>query len=242
MKTNTHLHAIIKLRHLKSASQNNWEMLDNTKKMVNEIISEAKQLMQNYGDNNAKEQFEIDSKSLSTLVDTMQELLNAFHKFIQEDQSIDIENSFEKFNNTITDAGNLFDSISSYPKTYFKEIDVSEWKEIWNIIKSNLSVMQGIGESAYIKSLMIKNFNKSEVDTLTNEIVKHIPQSFNLVEADKYKQDYLQAAKEIKEESDAKDNLWDRFLNILAGGIPFKQTPEERVMMRRWIDGERGEL
>jgi ABC-type lipoprotein export system ATPase subunit len=102
--------------------------------------------------------------------------------------------------------------------------------------------MQGIGESAYIKSLMMKNFNKSEVDTLTNEIIKHIPQSFNLLDADKYKQDYLQAVKEIKQENNAKDNLWDRFLNILAGGIPFKQTPEERVMMRRWIDGERGEL
>jgi wyosine [tRNA(Phe)-imidazoG37] synthetase (radical SAM superfamily) len=242
MKTNTQLHAIIKLRHLKSASQNNWEMLNDTKKMVNEVISEAQQLMRSYGNSKAKEQFSIDSISLSTHVNTMQTLLNDFHEFIQDDKSIDIENSFEKFSKTLNDAGNLFDSISTYPQTFFEKIDVSEWKEIWNIIKSNLSIMQGIGESAYIKSLMMKNFNKSEVDTLTNEIIKHIPQSFNLLDADKYKQDYLQAVKEIKQENNAKDNLWDRFLNILAGGIPFKQTPEERVMMRRWIDGERGEL
>ena len=47
--------------------------------------------------------------------------------------------------------------------------------------------------------------------------------------------EYVQAVKEIEEESSAKDNLWDRFLNVLAGNIPFNQTPEERVMMRRWL-------
>lgn len=58
----------------------------------------------------------------------------------------------------------------------------------------------------------------------------------------KYLSDYLQAAKEIEEESGRDGNLWDRFLNFLAGNIPFKQTPEARVMMRRWLEGELGEL
>lgn len=88
----------------------------------------------------------------------------------------------------------------------------------------------------------MEEFNNTEVDLLTNEIVKHIPESFNLLEADKYKKEYLQAIKDIEQEGNAKDNLWDRFLNVLAGNIPFKQTPEERVMMSRWLDGEKGEL
>ena len=242
MKSNTQLHTIIKLRHLKNASQNNWEMLSNTKGMVNAIISEAQQLMNNYGDNNAKEQFATDSKTLSTNINAIQESLNDFYQFIKDEKSIDIESSFHNFSKILNDTNKLFDSISSYSKDYFKEIDINEWREIWSVIKSNLTIIQGIGESAYIKSLMIKNFNKSEVDALTSEIVKHIPQSFNLLEADKYKQEYLQAVKEIEQESNAKENLWDRFLNVIAGAVPFKQTPEERVMMRRWLDGEKGAL
>lgn len=242
MKDNTQLHAIIKLRHLKKASQNNWEMLSNTKRMVNEIISEAQQLMDNYGVSEAKEQFKTDSKMLSTNINSIQESLNDFYQFIQEGKSIDVENSFQKFNKTLKDTNNIFDKIASYPDANFKEIGANEWNEIWNVIKSNLTTIQGLGESAYIKSLMIKNFNKSEVDALTTEIVKHIPQSFSLLEADKYKQEYIQAVKEIEQESNAKANLWDRFLNILAGVVPFKQTPEERVMMKRWLDGEKGGL
>ena len=48
--------------------------------------------------------------------------------------------------------------------------------------------------------------------------------------------------KNPEEEANKKDNLWDRFLNLLAGNIPFKQTPQERVMMMRWVNGEKGEL
>ncbi|MBK9194867.1 MAG: hypothetical protein IPO17_07710 [Flavobacteriales bacterium] len=47
---------------------------------------------------------------------------------------------------------------------------------------------------------------------------------------------------QIKEDSAKKSNLWDRFLNILAGMVPFEESPAERVMMQRWIDGEKGAL
>jgi hypothetical protein len=46
----------------------------------------------------------------------------------------------------------------------------------------------------------------------------------------------------FQEEANKKDNLWDRFLNLLAGNLSFKQTPQERVMMMRWVNGEKGEL
>ena len=242
MESSSQLHVIIKLRHLKKASQNNWEMLANTKKMVGSFITEARQLMSNYGKSEGKEQFEIDANSLSVKINGVQESLNDFYQFILNNESIDIESSFQKFSQDLEDTENLFKTISSYPSTYFLNMDVSEWKEIWTVIKSNLTIIQGLGESAYLKSLMIKNFSNSEADALTEEIVKHIPQSFNLLEADKYKQEYMQAVEEIEQESNAKLNLWDRFLSVLAGVVPLKQTPEERVMMRRWLDGEKGEL
>jgi hypothetical protein len=169
-------------------------------------------------------------------------LLTGFHQFIEGSKTIDIKESFSHFNTRLAETKTVFDTIAAYPSTQFKGIEGKEWSEIWSVIKSNLYIIQGVAESAFIKSLMIVNFSKAEVDVLTNEIVKHIPQSFNLIEADKYKKEYLQAVKEIALESNAKNNLWDRFLNILAGNIPFTQTPEERVMMRRWLDGEKGDL
>ncbi|MEZ4888724.1 MAG: hypothetical protein R3E32_28620 [Chitinophagales bacterium] len=242
MKSNTKLHSLIKLRHLKKASQNNWEMLNNTKQMVRGIVSDVKKIMEEYGHDEAKAQFSSDTKLFFGHIDEMQKSLNAFGLFLQKEKSINIRKSFEKFKDTIEAISNLFDRIASYPDSYFENLEKNEWREIWEVIKSNLFVVQGVGESAYIKSLMIENFTDLETDLLTNEIVKHIPQSFSLLESDKYKQEYLQAVEEIEQESNAKDNLWDRFLNVLAGNIPFQQTPEERVMMRRWLEGEKGEL
>lgn len=242
IKNNNHLHAVIKLRHLKSASHDNWAMLSNTQNMVNSLIAEAQQLLNNYGSLGAKEQFESDIDLLAQNIAEVQQLLSDFHQFINGEKSIDLENSFQNFNATLERTNILFKSISAYPSPFEGNHNIQDWADIWNVIKSNMTIVQGIGESAYIKALMINNFNAEEVDVLTNEIAKHIPQSFNLLEADKYKMEYLQAIKEIEQESNAKDNLWDRFLNVLAGNLPFKQTPEERVMMRRWLDGEKGEL
>ena len=242
MNNNNHLHSLIKLRHLKNASQNNWEMLSNTKQMVSAIISDAKQVIENNGKDLAITKFTNDSKTLTGFIDEIQESLNEFGQFIKNGNSINTKQSFEKFNKTLEKTKDLFNTIASYPDSDFNDLDNNEWREIWYVILSNLSIVQGVGESAFIKCLMIENFNNTEVDSLTNEIVRHIPQSFNLLEADKYKQEYMKAVKQMEEESNAKDNLWDRFLNVLAGGVPFKQTPEERVMMMRWLDGEKGEL
>lgn len=239
---NNQLHTIIKLRHLRNASQHNWEMLQNIQKMVNSFINDAQEILENYGDNSSKERFESDLKSLKNNIDRIQAHLTSFHQFINGNKTIDIKESFRDFSATLEETKIIFDTISSYPNDIFTGIGGSEWKDIWNVVKSNIYLIQGIAESAYVKSLMIENFNKLEVDTLTSEIVKHIPQSFNLIEADRYKEEYIQAVKDIERESNAKDNIWDRFLNVLAGNMPFKQTPEERVMMTRWLEGERGEL
>jgi hypothetical protein len=85
-------------------------------------------------------------------------------------------------------------------------------------------------------------FNNEELDVLTKNILKNIPRNFSILEAEKYEKDYLLAMDAIENEAKANTNLWDRFLNLLAGAVPFTQTPEERVMMQRWLDGEKGDL
>jgi hypothetical protein len=89
---------------------------------------------------------------------------------------------------------------------------------------------------------MIADLSSEEADELTRTIIQHIPRSFSLAEADRYEQDYLAAMDQIKEDAAKKSNLWDRFLNILAGLVPFEESPAERVMMQRWLNGEKGEL
>jgi hypothetical protein len=87
---------------------------------------------------------------------------------------------------------------------------------------------------------MIEEFAPGEVDELTDTILKNMPMRYSMEEAVQYEKEYMQAYEELKRQAKEKKNLWDRFLDILAGGT--QQTPAEMVMMQRWVNGEKGDL
>jgi hypothetical protein len=70
--------------------------------------------------------------------------------------------------------------------------------------------------------------------------VDQIPLDFTYQEAVDYQTDYYKALINFKKEFKQEKNLWDKFLDILAGGT--HQLPSERVMMERWLDGDKQEL
>ncbi len=87
---------------------------------------------------------------------------------------------------------------------------------------------------------MIEEYKPNQVDDMTDAILKYIPLNYSITEADKYEKEYLQAYQELKKEVSQKKYLWDKFLDILAGGT--QQTPAQRVMMQRWVNGEKGDI
>jgi hypothetical protein len=70
--------------------------------------------------------------------------------------------------------------------------------------------------------------------------VDQIPLDFNYQEAVDYQTDYYKALINFKKEFKQEKNLWDKFLDILAGGT--HQLTSERVMMECWLDGDKEEL
>lgn len=95
-------------------------------------------------------------------------------------------------------------------------------------------------ESCRVLLQMIERYTPDELNTITKIIVDQIPLNFTYQEAVEYKNDYYKALVNFKKEFRAEKNLWDKFLDILAGGT--HQSPSERVMMERWLEGEKGDL
>ena len=85
-----------------------------------------------------------------------------------------------------------------------------------------------------------KEYTSLEIDEIANNILAHLPADYSLEEIKEYKKDYLIALDDVKKEFSQKKNLWDNFLDILAGDT--HQSASERVMLSRWIDGEKGNL
>ncbi len=116
----------------------------------------------------------------------------------------------------------------------------AQWQATWDEMVGVTAHLSALARGAATQLEMLERFAPDEIDALNAAILRHIPESFDEADAALYERDYLRAMKELEAERSADKNLWDRFLDLLAGGA--RQSVPERVMMRRWIDAEKGQL
>ena len=245
MKTenvNSKLRNAIKLRHLVDGMTENWQQLSQVKSRVLATIEEATQFIETYGTDKAKNEYHIQLLAIKSQIEKFDKNLNQLHLVLIGESSDLVSINWNDIQTLTASIEGIFSTIEHFDEGYFCDCNYNDWKEIWTVIKSNLYTIKGISNSAFVKIKMIENFNHEEIDILTKNILKNIPKNFSLSDADKYEKEYLAAMQAIENEANKKEYLWDKFLNILAGAIPFKQSPEERVMMQRWLDGEKGNL
>jgi hypothetical protein len=242
LKINQKLRDAIKLRHLVDAISENWEQVNSVKKRVHLTLEAATKYIESYGKEPAKEIYNSKITSINANILEVEKILSQAH-LVLTGKSNDLKSiKWDNLQTELTTIETIFLLIENFEENYFTNCNYSDWKDIWKVIRSNLYIVKGLSNSSFVQLQMMETFNKEELDVLTKNILKNIPRNFSILEAEKYEKDYLQAMEAIEKEANAKTNLWDRFLNLLAGAVPFKQTPEERIMMQRWLDGEKGDL
>ena len=116
-----------------------------------------------------------------------------------------------------------------------------QWEtEFVNIETQKVNYMVAHVESCRVLLQMIERYTPDELNSITKIIVDQIPADFTYDDAVEYQKDYYKALVNFKKEFKEEKNLWDKFLDILAGGT--HQLPSERVMMERWVEGEKEDL
>lgn len=79
-------------------------------------------------------------------------------------------------------------------------------------------------------------YSPDELAKISNIIAETTPEGADLKEEKDYEAAFLKYLKQFQKEFEAKDNLFDTIMEILAGGV--HPSPSERVMLDKWIDGE----
>lgn len=241
-KVNRVLRNAIKLRHLSDAISENWQQLNQIKKRVLSNLETATGFINAHGTSQAKEDYQAKFSAVESQIEDVERILQQAALVISGKSNDLMSVNWDSLQASLAKIESSFSEIEGFQESYFSHCNFGDWKDIWLNIKSNLFAVKGISNAAFVKIKMMEAFNREELDELTKNILKNIPRSFSLLEADKYEKDYLAAMKAIEEDANKKDNLWDRLLNLLAGVMPFKESPEERVMMQRWLEGEKGDL
>lgn len=80
-----------------------------------------------------------------------------------------------------------------------------------------------------------ESYSSDEIKVISEIIAKNKDNILESTEAEKYEIQHLKAIAQFKREFHPQ-NLWDKFLEILAGGV--HPSPGERVMFDNWIEGK----
>ncbi|WP_299365799.1 hypothetical protein [Winogradskyella sp.] len=234
------IEAVVSIRHLAISASDNWTAMNKAGSIIQSNLKEAASLVKKYANLSTKDQWLSEFNKYMDNLGHLKVILNSAIDKIKSKNSVGISEGWEKhlqFSKNI--ASNLSD-LETIGKSSLPENELEHWKSIWSEIYNSHDRIQNEASACGIQLKMIESYSPDEVDELTDTILKNIPPKYSKEEAHQYSDEYMKAYEAIKKEATQKKNLWDRFLDILAGGT--QQTPAQRVMMQRWVDGEKGEL
>jgi len=237
---NLKVKAVYAIRNLVIGLSNDWKDLKSLDDEIGKAVDSASNFFidntpQSDGEKWINEIRGIE-KNLMSLKKIKNQVVNKINN--KEPEGLDeIWNSHKIYSSDLLERLNTLNKLG---KTQLPDDSLGSWTVMWDEIFDKFHTILQLVEGSGLHLSMISKLAPDELDELTVTIVKNMPKGYTMEEALQYEKEYMEAYDQLKNEATQKKNLWDRFLDILAGGV--QQSPAEMVMMQRWVNGEKGEL
>ena len=237
---NSKLRALLSIRNFNSAFEKYYEQLKNIEEEFDRLNTNALSIIETNCKKHDVEKWKLSQEDVSDSIKSINEILILLQKKIEGKERTDSKElwkQFDLYENKLKKAYRFSEKLGYdiLPENVHKHWE----KDVCNFEESLMPLIVSHADACKLELEMIEKYTPKELDEITQVVAKLISDDFTFEEADKYEKEYLKAFKELKKEFRKDKNLWDRFLDILAGGT--HQTPSERVMMQRWVDGEKEE-
>lgn len=165
------------------------------------------------------------------------------HSFEMEKTHFDegIESNHEEFSNLIDsklkdleDAALKFENVGI---NSLQEENKEYWENNYLVVQEEiLPELETNSDAAKLVLQFSRSYSPTQLDRLSTILKSNFPEDQIIEDEAEYESRYLKALKEFKDEFREDKNLWDTVLDILAGGV--HPSPNERVMLQKWVDGE----
>ncbi len=235
---NSKLRALLSVRNFHNAFEKQYEQLKKIQEEFDRLNSNALSIIETNCKKDEVEMWKVSQKDVSDSIWSINEILSLLQKKIEGKErtnSKELWQQFDMYENKLKKSYRFAEKLGYdiLPENAHKHWE----KDVCNFEDTVMPLIVSLAEACKIELQMIEKYTPKELDEITQVVASHIPDDFTFEEADKYENEYLSAVKELKREFNKDKNLWDRFLDILAGGT--HQPPSERIMMQRWVDGEK---
>lgn len=234
---NPKLSAIVSIRNLVNGISTEWKELRVFGKEIDQMTQKLGTTFINNTPIITHKHWLSEQEKLQESVTSLKKNLNQIIGKINAKEAIGLTAIWEEQNQLSNNVKTSIDTLIELGKVHLPKNLLENWTIKTNEVHSKLSDIQQLANGSYTHLQMIEEYAPEEVDELTDTILKHMPMSYSMDEAKKYEKEYMLAYEDIKMQASQKKNLWDKFLDLLAGGT--QQSTAQMVMMKRWVDGEK---
>ncbi len=229
---NHQLRTLLSIRRFSAGLQEHSDQLKQIENDLSELSKNSSALLGADCEVEAHEKWKTALDKINSAVLTINMLLNSANKKVEQKDRSDSSVLWRQIEEQI---GKLEESCKDMEDLGFELLAESEqkhWKtNVLNFQESILPLYVSHAMAYKVELQMIEKYTPEDLNKVTQTILKNIPDNFTFEEAEKYEREYLKAMDDLEKEFGEEKNLWDTFLDILAGGT--HQTPAERVMLNR---------
>lgn len=235
------LRALLSIRNFSKTMDKHYEQMLQIEKNLDEMNKDTSAIIAAHCSVDSQKKWKYNLKELQDSVFAINQVLKSLKEKVAKLDRSDSSELWKQFDAQIAKLKENYKTSEKLGLEILPESEHEHWKnDICNFEDAILPLIISHADACKVELKIIEKYTPAELHKITKIILDHIPEDFTIEEADKYEEDYLRAVEEFKKEFSHEKNLWDKFLDILAGGT--HQPPSERVMLERWIEGEKQDL
>lgn len=235
------LRALLSIKNFNSSLEKHYSQMLEIEKKLEEFHKNALAIIEANSSPESLEKWKDGLKEMNSSLIAINEALNSVKEKVKNHDRSDSSALWEEFKLHLNKLKVVNKYLENLGFEILPESEHIHWKkDVCNFEDTILPLIVSHAKACKIELQMMEKYTPKEIHNITQIILDHIPENFNFEEADKYEKDYMNAFENFKKEFSQEKDLWDKFLDILAGGA--HQSPSERVMMKRWLEGDKGDL
>ena len=237
---NPKLRAVVSIRNLVVGLSSDWKGVKSTGSEIDKLIQDIGNFFMENASISAHPEIRSELKSYQDNFKELRKIMNeVVHKINSKDPNA-LDVVWERHIPFAEQIEETFKRMERLGSNHLPRASHEKWKSDWCAVHSKFNANKQIAESSGLYLKMIGELAPEEIDELTENILTHMPVNYSLEDAEQYEKEYMDAYEQLKNQASKSKTLWDKFLDLLAGGT--QQTPAEMVMMQRWVNGEKGDL
>lgn len=238
---NSGIQALLSIRNFSQVLEKDYVQLIRMEKELDEMNKHALAEIETHAPAELQESWNTILTEVNANVFGLNTVLHTAGESVSKKKQADSAMVWEQFNLHIEALKKGYTQLKDTGVQILPETEHLRWNnEVFNLEASAFPKVVAHAELCRLKLQMLDKYTPEELTSINQMILNHLPADFNFEEAYNYQKKYLEALVDFTKELQSEKNLWDKFLDLLAGGT--HQPPSEHVMMKKWLEGEKGDL